>query len=174
MPNPWLPGPPASCLPFARCCLAGSELGRRSGLNWRWGHVTKQLLSVISPCPLTGPRCCRWACGHLSGRGLGLGSPAREHQALGSICRLPLGEKPEAESASPGPWEAAGPSAAEAGLLCSGRQLCQGGRGGGYHGSCPPGGPGLRDGRAGVSTLRTQHSGLCSGVSPPSCVPSCF
>lgn len=32
-PNWWLPWPPASCLPFARCCLTGLGLGRPSGLH---------------------------------------------------------------------------------------------------------------------------------------------
>lgn len=75
-------------------------------------------------------------------RGLGCPPPrSTGHWASSIGCHLGKSWK---RSAFPSPLEAAGPSTAEAGLLCSGRQLHQGGREGGWRGSRPPEAPGCR------------------------------
>lgn len=75
-------------------------------------------------------------------RGLGCPPPrSTGHWASSIGCHLGKSWK---RSVFPGPLEAADPSTAEAGLLCSGRQLHQGGREGGWRGSRPPEAPGCR------------------------------
>lgn len=84
-PNPRLP----RRLPFARCRLAGQDGGSRAG--WAGGGPTSQA-GAVRDCALPAAQT----------EGLSPGG------AWGWA--RPPGEKPEAESASPGPREAAGPS----------------------------------------------------------------